>query len=94
MGMGQKAGRREGLRLCMGEALWTDTFTFYYFIYLFTFTISIPFFFLTPQKKQGMRIYSGVQQASLSYPLANITLRAQQSQPKTVYILSSLFQTL
>ena len=45
MGMGQNAGRREGLRLCMGGALWTDTFTFYYFIYLFTFTISIPFFF-------------------------------------------------
>lgn len=51
MGMGQKAGRREGLRLCMGEALWTDTFTFYYFIYLFTFTISIPFFFFNTSEK-------------------------------------------
>lgn len=45
--------RKEGaLRMCMGGALWTDTFTFYYFIYLFTFTISILFFFNTISKSQ------------------------------------------
>ena len=44
-GVGQNAGSGEGLHMCMGGALWTDTFTFYYLIYLFTFIINIPFFF-------------------------------------------------
>lgn len=55
MGMGQNAGRREALRMCMGGALWTDTFTFYYFIYLFTFTISILFFFFNTISKSQLR---------------------------------------
>lgn len=49
VGMGQNAGGWGGLCVCMGGAMWADTFTCYVFLYLCIclsiFTIRILFFF-------------------------------------------------